>query len=225
MMALKAYAVTEKDENTGAIYFAKHRIAAAKAGANEFGDGELGYVSCRRAKWADAYAGKGLPAKVCIENGWHFECHGCGMRLDEDMPYEHRLPISGVIGSQHGSVFCCARCKWRDMRNRAKRKALEQEAIETLKAIVLKRFPGVAFADDKDQFSGHHAYITHERGGAVWRQVAVGFYFPGMKIGAAHFRLDDSQGRFPGPRKAYYTCCNGDREAFEAYAAATRRTS
>lgn len=28
--------------------------------------------------------------------------------------------------------------------------------------------------------------------------------------------------RFIGPLKPYYTCCNGDREAFEAYAKATR---
>jgi hypothetical protein len=48
-MDLKAFAVTEHDENTGAVIFAKHDIVARRIGADEYADGELSYVSCRRA--------------------------------------------------------------------------------------------------------------------------------------------------------------------------------
>lgn len=99
MMALKAYAVLEKDEYTGDIYFAPRAIVAAKAGANEYGDGELSYIQCRRAPWADAFARKGVPAKVAVDHGWHFECHGCGIQIDSDLEEEHRLPVDGIVGT------------------------------------------------------------------------------------------------------------------------------
>ncbi|WP_283195525.1 hypothetical protein [Rhizobium sp. AN80A] len=221
--ALKAYAVLEKDEYTGDVYFAKHSIVAAKAGANEYGDGELSYVQCRRAPWADVFVGKGVPAKVAVDHGWRFECHGCGITIDQYLEDEHRLPVSGVVGSMHGAVYCCARCKWRRIKSDARRKREETAAIEDFKAIVRARFPDVAFADEEPEFRGHHAYVMRADRSDFWhrRQVIVAFRFPGMKIGPAHFRLEDYH-RI-GPPVAGYTCCNGDREAFEAYAATTRK--
>jgi hypothetical protein len=223
MMALKAYAVLEKDEFTGDIYFAKHSITAAKAGANEYGDGELSYVQCRRAPWADVFVGKGVPAKVAVDHGWRFECYGCGITIDSDLEYEHRLPVSGVVGSMHGSVYCCARCKWRRAKSDARREREEATAIEDFKAIVRTRFPDVEFADEESKFRGHHAYVTRSDRSGFWhrRQVIVAFRFPGMKIGPAQYRLEDYH--WVGPPIAGYTCCNGDREAFEAYAALTRK--
>ncbi|WQO67317.1 hypothetical protein U8C40_09495 [Sinorhizobium medicae] len=149
MMALKAYAVLEKDEYTGDIYFAPRAIVAAKAGANEYGDGELSYIQCRRAPWADAFAGKGVPAKVAVDHGWHFECHGCGIQIDSDLEEEHRLPVDGIVGTMHGAVYCCARCKWKHMKREARRKQEEAAAIEDFKAIVRARFPDADFADDE----------------------------------------------------------------------------
>ncbi|MBD9635425.1 hypothetical protein IB277_03790 [Ensifer sp. ENS07] len=223
MMALKAYAVLEKDEYTGDIFFAKHSIVAAKTGANEYGDGELSYVQCRRAPWADVFAGKGVPAKVAVDHGWRFECSGCAITIDEDMESEHHLPVSGVIGSMHGTVYCCARCKWRRMKKEARRQEEEAAAIDDFKAIVRTRFPDVEFCDDEDQFRGNHAYLTRSWGSRFWHraEIMVAFRFPGMAIGPAHFRMDSHHKI--GPTNAYYTCCNGDREAFEAYAKATRK--
>ncbi|SEM52789.1 hypothetical protein SAMN05192583_0521 [Sphingomonas gellani] len=67
---LKAYTVLEHDERTGAIYFARHAIVARKAGAAEYGDGELSYVTCNRAPWADRFADTGaVPAAVMVEHG------------------------------------------------------------------------------------------------------------------------------------------------------------
>ena len=59
MAKMKAYAVTEEDENTGGIIYAEHNIVARRLGANEYADGEIAYVSCRRAPWADEYYGIG----------------------------------------------------------------------------------------------------------------------------------------------------------------------
>ena len=231
MSALRAFAVTEHDENTGAIYFAKHDIVAKKRGANEFADGELSYVSCSRAPWADAFVGRPIPAKVMVAHGWHFECAGCGMRIDEDGLHDKRLPVDGVIGSQHGMVYCCARCRRKHLSLERRRKAEERRAIETFKEIVRKRFPDAAFADQHNNPNWrHHAYVTYQHGekGWLWKEVVVAFTFPGMKIAPATFRLPDRPwcgyghgNRFVGPLKPYYTCCNGDLEAFEAWASAS----
>lgn len=232
MSALRAFSVTQNDEGTGAIYFAEHDIVAKRWGANEYGDGELSYVSCRRAPWADEYAGKPLPVWVMIENGWHFECHGCGMRIDEDELRERRLPVEGVLGTQRSKVFCCARCRRKDFSRERRRKAEEQRAIDAYKAIVRKRFPEVEFCDNPQiDHWRHHARVDYCHGekGWLWVSVTVAFTFPGMKIAPATFRTPERPwmgyghgNRFIGPLKPYYTCCYGDREAFEAYAAATR---
>lgn len=224
MSALKAFAVTEQDENTGAIYFAKHDIVAKRLGAAEFADGDMSYVDCRRAPWADAYAGRAVPARVMIANGWHFECCGCGARIDEDFLDEHGLPIDGVLGTQNGLVFCCSRCARQHLSLNRRRKAEEERAIEAFKAIVRQRFPDADFCDeaDGDRFrERHHAYVVPTPGGWHWQQVIVAFRFPGMQIGPAHYRMDGSY-RY-GPDPAGYTCCAGDRDVFEAYARATKR--
>lgn len=220
-MALKAFAVTEHDENTGAVIFAQHDIVARRIGADEYADGDLGGVSCRRAPWADAFAHKSLPASVMIAHGWHFECSECGSRIDEDYLSDNRMAVDGVIGTQHSQVFCSSKCarRWYSMKRR--RKAEESRAIEAFKEIVRKRFPDVDFCDEEHPFRGHHAYVTPESGGWNWQQVVVAFRFPGMKHGPAHFRMDSRHK--PGPHLAAYTCCNGDKEAFEAYALATKQ--
>jgi hypothetical protein len=217
-MTIKAFSVLEKDEFTGDIYFAEKAIYAAKAGANEYGNGELGAVQCRRAPWADQYANTGVPARLAVEHGWRFECMGCGITVDSDLPYEHRLPIWVICGIVSGCVFCSPRCKWKHKRRELRRKAQEAEAIEDFKKLVRRRFPDADFCDDADKFQGHHAYCTQgERGGWHREQVIIAFKFPGMKIGPAHFRMEQSHKI--GPPRGYYTCCNGDREAFEVFAA------
>ncbi|PWJ88445.1 hypothetical protein C8D77_111168 [Mesorhizobium loti] len=230
MSALRAFAVTENDESTGAIYFAKHDIVAKKWGANEFADGEIGYVSCRRAPWADAYVGKPLPVSVMIENGWHFGCHGCGMRMDEDELRERHLPVDGVIGSQHSAVYCCARCRRKHLSRQRRKEAEQQLAIESFKAIVRKRFPEVEFINEHPNWQNYaRADFFHGQKGWIWQRVTVAFTFPGMKIAPAWLELPERPwrgygegNRSIGPLQPAYTCCNGDREAFETYAAATR---
>lgn len=231
MKPMRAFAVTEESENSGAIYYARHDITARKAGADEFADGELSYVTCHRAPWADAYAASGrpIPARLMIAHGWHFECYGCGRHLDEDTLRDRRLPVDGVIGTQHGAVYCCARCRRKHLSRERRREAEKQRAIEAYKTLVRRRFHDVVFTDDPAR-GRPHVWVTFHHGqkGWLWEQVCVAFTFPGMKFGPAMLRLPDRPwlgyapgNRFIGPLKPEYSCCHGDREAFEAWARST----
>lgn len=219
-LARKAYAVTEECENTGGVIFAACPIVARRIGADEYNSGELAGLHVARAPWADVFAETGrVPASVMIDQGWHFECHGCDMRIDADSLYDHRLPIDGVIGTQGSFVYCCARCRRKRLSLERRRKAEELRAIDVIKAMVLRRFPDATLCDAGGRWSPH-AYVTRDwsaGGGWHWAQIVVSFTFPGMKIAPAQLRLDG--GHKMGPHKPYFTCCNGDREAFETWAA------
>jgi hypothetical protein len=218
---LKAYAVLEDSENTGGIVFAKHAIVARREGSSQFGSGEFEGWSCRRAPWADAWADsdEDVPAKLMIEHGWHFECCGCGHKIDEDWLNDEGLPLDGVSGTQHSRVYCSEICECHDNLRRAIARGHERRAISALKEFVLKRFPGIAF-EQKDN-SKPHAYASESKG--VWqvRQAVVAFGFPGMKIGPATCRIDRDQShdKFIGPIWPEFSCCFGDKEAFETWAA------
>ena len=217
---MRAFAVTEECENNGAIVFAERDIEARKWGADEFNDGQLGGITCVRAPWADHLAGEPVPAKLMVENGWHFECCGCGDRIDEDWLDDNDLPLDGVIGFQHGRIFCSEICQARQNLEDAIKRDHERRAIEALKAYVLKRFPGVTFSNAREQWKPH-AYAAERAGSWQVQQVVVSFEFPGMKIGAATCRIERCQQNegFIGPIKPEYSCCSGDREVFEAWAA------
>ena len=218
----RAFAVTENDENTGLIYFAKHAVVARRWGADEFGEGDFGSVSCIRAPWADAYAESGrLPARVSIANGWHFECYGCGARIDSDYLYDKRLPLAGIIGFQSGPVYCSSRCAAHNISLKRRRKLHEAAAIADLKAVVRLRFPDADFCDDVKWPGGHHAYVEPYRGAWNRHQVVGALRYPGAKYGPAHFRMD--QGHKIGPPHGHYTVANGDRETFEAWAKTAAR--
>lgn len=217
-MALKAYSVLENNENTGAIYFAEHAIVARRLGANDYADGDLSYVTCRRAPWADEWANKDedVPARIMIANGWHFECCGCGARVDEDYLYDEDLPLNGVIGTQRSRVFCSEICECEFKLHEAIRRDRERRMIDVMKSLVLKRFPTVKFSEAKDNWKPHaHAEKRNES----WQvtQAVVSFAFPGMKIAPASYRFNLDHHKI-GPVKPHFTCCFGDKEAFEAWA-------
>lgn len=225
MSALRAFAVQEKDEMTGGIFFAEHDIIAKKRGANEFADGDISGVQCRRAPWADEFVGRPIPAKVMIAYGWWFECSGCDMRISEDELADRRLDLDGVIGTQWGQVYCSARCYRRELSIRRRTEAEKQRAIDALKAIARKRLPGIEFTDEDENSNWRpHAYVNYHHGqpGWLWDQVQVSFTFPGMNIAPATLGLDRRYSTKIGPVKPEYRCSVGDRDAFEAFAAATK---
>jgi hypothetical protein len=218
----KAYSVLEECENTGGIVFAKHAITARKDGASLYNGGEFYGMSCRRAHWADKYASEGtVPAKLMIEHGWHFECSGCSQRIDEHWLDDKGLPLDGVIGEQNGPVFCCRRCEVRHDKREKRREEQQAAAIKMLRRMVLKRFPNVAFVVGR---FNEHAFCTEHKGAWVIEQAVVSFDFPGMKYGPACLRLDRGAAYFEriGPVMPEYSCCYGDRGAFNAFVEAAR---
>lgn len=214
---MKAYAVTEECESTGGIVFAEHPVVARRLGANEFNNGEFSGVSCRRAPWADAYVGNAIPVSVMIDHGWHFECWGCGERIDEDWLRENDLPLGGVIGTQHSAIYCCEICQCRDQLRAAIKRDHERRAIKALKQTVARRFPGVVFSAQGNW--SPHAYATQREGTWYVAQAVISFDFPGMKYGSATCRIEREQQnhQFIGPIKPEYSCCFGDKEAFDAW--------
>lgn len=225
-LALKAYAVCENDESSGAIYFAKHAITAKRRGANEHADGDITYVTCNRVPWADHLAETGdVPAALMVDHGWHFECAGCGCRVDSDLFWDRDIWSEDIQGTQSTMVFCTPVCEARHQLERAEAKHREKRWIRRFEKIIRARFPDAQIVRD-GQFNRPHAYATKHRDG-IWRveQVNVSFTWPGQQVGAASLRVNTATDWAARPTvtrrgKPHWTCCSGDREAFEAYAAA-----
>src|SRR6266704_2464483 len=217
---LKAFAVTEDYDNNGAIVFAERDIEARKWGMNEFGCDRLGGLTCKRAHWADSYAGKTVPAWLMIENGWNFECCGCGSKIDLDYLDDEDLPLDGVIGTQHSRVFCSPICEARQRLHDAFKTYHEHRSIDALKIFVLKRFPSVLIRADGNWLP--RAYASKSSDGSSWQveQCVGSFDFPGMKIGPATCRIERRQGVFGsliGPILPQFQCCYGDKDTFELW--------
>ena len=191
MSELKAFAVMEDSENTGDIFFAKHAITALRCGANQLGDGDIGGWTARRAQWADLYAPGPIPKLVMIENGWWFDCGGCGVKIDSEYEAYDEDDNAIVLNpvERKAGVFCTEQCYLREQTHKAAIKAREAEAIEWLALELLHRHPGVSLTGE------NHSFCS-ERHGAI-QQVVVGFTFPGSKIGPAHYRYE-AAGKYSG---------------------------
>lgn len=100
---MKAWHVKSGSEDHGdTIVFHESNAAARRIGANElnidFEDAE-----CIRAECYDQYAAQGhVPAKVLMEDGWHFFCWGCGDWVED---------VSDTVFSGMHGVYCCQQCK------------------------------------------------------------------------------------------------------------------
>lgn len=207
---LKAYSVLEEMENTGGIVFAHHAVTARRIGADQYADGEFGYVSCRRAKWADQYADTGIiPASAMVWAGWHFECHYCGDRIDADHePYRTWTPDS-IVGHGKGPVYCDRSCEKSAAREHTFAERLKTRTVAHYAKRLARRLPGIEVRPLGHITRASHVYV---QGGRI-KQVVIDFDWPGQKIGPASFRWD---GRTSGSNGI--TCCFGDKDAFEAYA-------
>lgn len=219
-----AFAVQEECEGMGGIVFAKSNAQARREGAAEFSDGDFDSVTCRRAPWADGYAGQGwVPVRAYLDAGWWWHCAGCDRRIAHDAEFDESpdWTVDDVVEPKRGAAYHNEACRVADAAYHDERVRRQNRAIERFKAIVARRFPGVSFAQKRPgALDPHHAFAT--RGMQGWRvtQVAVSFDFPGMTIAPAQLRYDDIYGR--NRNKPYYSVCNGDREAFEAYARAAK---
>ena len=212
------------NDGESVIVFAADEAEAQRKGAAELDlsidDGEV--YDCERRPEFDSFADRGfVPAEELIAAGWWFECLGCGHQVNSDMEGEDEdgepYPLNPVY-EDHG-VWCTPECKARELEDRRIRKEMQAAAIEDFKRRIHRRFPGVQLIENHSLTP--HAYVTSENGVYSLKHVSVAFSFPGQKHGPASLRWDFSigSGRDPyGPRPPEWFCCNGDREAFEAFA-------
>ncbi len=211
-----AYAVLEQNENTGGIIYAQHSVTARRIGANEYANGEFSYVTCTRAPWADPYFDTTLPVSVMILHGWHFECAGCGRRVDEDMIYDRQIHPDDVVGHQHSMVFCDARCEAALALERANCEHLKKRWLRRFAKFAKRRFPA-------SQPVEAHAYASCYDGKCRIQEVAVEIDFPGRSGALAQlsWRRQSRMRGDPYP-KPIWLCSAVDRDVFQAYARSTK---
>jgi hypothetical protein len=214
---LKAYTVLEEFENTGGIVFARHAVTARRLGADRYAEGNFSLVTCRRAKWADGYAETGIvPASGMVWDGWHFECHYCGARIDRDLePFKGWTP-DHVIGRGEGLVFCHKGCQAAHDHESAFAERLKVRTFAHYAQKLARRFPGITVRPIGYAVRSSHVYVN---GGRI-KQVVIDFDWPGQKIGPAAFRWDSNVSGGKG-----FTCCFGDKEAFEAFVAGSKKAA
>jgi len=212
---LKAFAVQEDCEGTGGIYYAEHAITAKKRFANENNDGELNGITCQRAPWADEYAPGPCPQLVMVDHGWWMECHGCQIRIDSDLEFIPDDPGAPVVElkpvEDERGLFCTAECRDAYLIERVERKIYEQWMLDLLRLRLREKLPGCVEADNAP-------YVYVEKRNGLWalRGMAIGFTFPGCKIGPASLRMGEDK---PG---GWVTVCHGDLEAWESFRANTQ---
>lgn len=147
MKKVLAYIVETDDPEESVIEFAASNVAARRKGADEIGT-DFGAVSCKRLPWADEFAGKAIPAKAYIDNGWRVGCTHCSSmvgqetyREDEDgTEFQH----DPVFDGEH--VFCDEGCQGahdaRVAEQNAKFAAFEKRVREARPDLQFKTFRG-----------------------------------------------------------------------------------
>lgn len=214
MGAIKAWACLEDSEGTGGVVFARKRQEAEIIASRGFGCGEgIGEYEARRAPWADKWArlGVDIPIRVMVENGWHFECCGCGERIDEDNLHDRDLAIDDVIGTQNASCFCSEACKLSHDKRQAIRKEEMARGLAILRDELARRLPGATLVERS------HAYVSFHGDLPYLAQGSVYFDFPGRKIAHGELRFNEPSGKRIGPTRPEVSVCVGDKEAFAAF--------
>ena len=110
---LKAYEVRDDWEGNCVIRFAKSNAQARREGAAELEIDWDQVEHCRRRPQYDCYAPGAVPMMVRLADGWWFECHHCGRKIEEeDYGYddgEYDEPLDPVeVGS---AIYCTPACR------------------------------------------------------------------------------------------------------------------
>lgn len=212
---LLAYCVQEQDELTGGFVFARSSAEARRVGSQQFGSGDFAWGRARRAQWADKYAPGPVPKLAMIDHGWWFECHGCQIKICDDMRDEETDDPLDLKPVEYGSaIYCSEACRDDWLEERRQRRFEEAVAIAELSALLAERLPGIEIVA-RDGHLVPHAYVVRQADGS-WapQQCSVGFTFPGCKVGLASYRYDKIGEE---PR---VSVCNGDLDAWNEWRAA-----
>lgn len=190
---LKAYHVGEDSDGRQVIVFATSSAAGRRIGGNELDLMFEEVTFCRRAPWADEFAGQPfIPAKAYHDQGWWFSCNNCENQLYDDAEDEDGNRLQIVYDGPH--AYCNQDCKDHRDREIAERNAHG----ETFKAKVLAARPDLTFT----KFEAGWPRIT----------CIAHFTFPGAKYGGS---CRDQN----GDGKLEWYVANGDKDAWAAYEA------
>lgn len=153
------YIVTDDDE-VYRVMFRTSDIAAKREIANEVGCNISDLSARRKPEW-DQYVNKGVPALVRIDDGWWFECEGCGTwisdeyigtrerrhdgieeyQLDREYGLDLERPEMTPVEPKRGHVWCHQSCYERDFAARNQRRRWEERIHAWLVRRLLKRMP------------------------------------------------------------------------------------
>ena len=203
---LKAYIVSNDNDDMAQIVFAKSNAQARRIGS----DGEWEGWSCRREQWADAFYPGPVPLQAAIDHGWWTECVGCGCRI-ENGTYDaddNELEFHDCQGTLNGPSYCCSDCKAHHIESLKKQKALGEQILEIIKDHVRKKIGPVDFNP-----TNHPYFITSHPAGYIVKDAIVHFSFPGQTLSDATARIHFDYGKI-GPANIQFYVCQKDEKAF-----------
>lgn len=139
---LRAFHVGEGSEGEHVIVFATSSAAGRRKGGNELDLMFEEVEFCRRAPWADQYAGQQfIPAKAYHDAGWWLYCNNCEAQLYDDAEDEDGNPLQIVYDGRH--AYCDSNCKV----FREQEIARYNAAGQAFKEKVLAARPDLTFTD------------------------------------------------------------------------------
>lgn len=203
MSDLKAFIVTEPDENTGGVVFARSNAHARRLGSGQFGSGDFDWGNARREPSLDKYAESGrVPWVEMFNRGWWCECSGCGGRISEGYLDDDGNEVEYDLVEVGHNVYCRRECREEHVAERAVGDHVAAVTIGEMTDRLLKMMPGAVVSGTP------HVYVPTGDTPRQAQQCCIYFSYPGMRIGPGCLRFD-KKGQTP-----YVTVCSGDRIAF-----------
>ena len=139
---LKAYHVGEGSEGEQVVTFATSNAQARREGGNELNLTFEEVSFCRRAPWADEFAGQPfIPAKAYHDQGWWLYCNNCEKQLYEDAEDDDGNLLQIVYAGRH--AYCDQDCKG----SREKQVADANAKGEAFKLKVLAERPNLTYTE------------------------------------------------------------------------------
>lgn len=139
---LKAYHVGEGSDGEQVVMFATNNAQARREGGNELNLTFEEVSFCRRAQWADEFAGQPfIPAQAYHDQGWWLYCNNCEKQLYEDAEDDDGNLLEIVYAGRH--AYCDQDCKG----SREKQVADANAKGEAFKLKVLSERPNLTYTE------------------------------------------------------------------------------